>query len=59
MQRSLRLAHALRSNRIILFGSVDFAILLAAFLIWQTQRGIGDIVQTHLELQRQFNERES
>jgi CHASE3 domain sensor protein len=58
-QRSLRLAHALRSNRIILFGSVDFAILLAAFLIWQTQRGIGDIVQTHLELQRQFNERES
>jgi CHASE3 domain sensor protein len=59
MQHSLRLAHALRSNRIILFGSVDFAILLAAFLIWQTQRGIGDIVQTHLELQRQFNERES
>jgi CHASE3 domain sensor protein len=55
-QRSLTLAHALRSNRIILFGSVDFAILLAAFLVWQTQRGIRDIVQTHSELQRQFNE---
>jgi CHASE3 domain sensor protein len=55
-QRSQILAHALRSNRIILFASIDFAILLAAFLIWQTERGIRDIVQTHSELQRQFNE---
>jgi CHASE3 domain sensor protein len=55
-RRSQTLAHALRNNRIILFASVDFAILLAAFLIWQTQRGIRDIVQTHSELQRQFNE---
>jgi CHASE3 domain sensor protein len=51
-QRSLTLAHALRSNRIILFASVDFAILLAAFLIWQSQKGIRDIVQTHSELQK-------
>jgi CHASE3 domain len=58
-QRSRTLSHALRSNRIILFGSVDFAILLAAFLIWQTQKGIGEIVQTHLELQRQCDERSS
>jgi CHASE3 domain sensor protein len=57
IQRSKTLAYALRSNRIILFGSVDFALLLAAFLIWQTQKGIHDIVQTHSELQRQFNER--
>lgn len=56
-QRSQTLAYALRSNRIILFGSVDFAILLAAFLLWQTQRGIRDIVQTHLELQSQINKR--
>jgi CHASE3 domain sensor protein len=55
-RRSQTLTHALRSNRIILFASVDFAILLAAFLIWQTQRGIRDIVQTHSELQRQPNE---
>lgn len=56
-QRSQTLAHALRSNRIILFGSVDFSILLAAFVLWQTQRGIRDIVQTHLELQSQGNKR--
>jgi CHASE3 domain sensor protein len=55
-QRSQTLARALRSNRIILFASVDFAILLAAFLIWQTQRGIRDIVQTHLKLQSQSSE---
>jgi CHASE3 domain sensor protein len=54
-QRSKTLAYALRSNRITLFGSVDFAILLAAFLLWQTQKGIHDIVQTHLELQNQFS----
>jgi CHASE3 domain sensor protein len=56
VQRSQTLAHALRNNRIILFGSFDFAMLLAALLIWQTQKGLRDIVQTHLELQSQLNE---
>jgi CHASE3 domain sensor protein len=58
-QRSQTLSHALRSNRIILFGSVDFAILLAVFFIWQIQKGIRDILQTDLELQRQCDERSS
>jgi hypothetical protein len=38
-------------NRILLFGSVDLAILLAAFLIWQIQRGMQAVVSTHLEIQ--------
>ena len=54
-QRSQTLAHTLRTNHIILFGTVDFAILLAAFLLWQTQRGIREIIQTHMELQSQLN----
>ena len=54
-QRSLTLAHTLRTNHVILFGTVDFAILLAAFLLWQTQRGIREIIQTHMELQSQLN----
>jgi CHASE3 domain sensor protein len=54
-QRSQTLAHTRSSNRIILFGTVDFAILLAAFLVWQTQRGIRDIIQTHLELQSELD----
>lgn len=54
-QRSETLAHTLRTNRMILFGTVDFAILLAAFLLWQTQRGIREIIRTHLELQGQLN----
>jgi CHASE3 domain sensor protein len=54
-QRTQTLAHTLRSNRMILFGTVDFAILLAAFLLWQTQRGIRDIIRTHLELQGQLD----
>jgi CHASE3 domain sensor protein len=55
IQRSQTLAHTLTSNRIILFGTVDFAILLAAFLLWQTQRGLRDIIRTHLEYQSQLN----
>jgi CHASE3 domain sensor protein len=55
-QRSQTLARTLRTNRMILFGTVDFAILLAAFLLWQTQRGIREIMQTHVELQSQLNE---
>jgi hypothetical protein len=54
-ERSQTLAHTLRSNHIILFGTVDFAILLAAFLLWQTERGIREIIQTHVELQSQLN----
>jgi CHASE3 domain sensor protein len=54
-ERSQTLAHTLRTNRVILFGTVDFAILLAAFLLWQTQRGIREIIQTHVELQSQLN----
>jgi CHASE3 domain sensor protein len=54
-QRSQTLARTLRANHIILFGTVDFAILLAAFLLWQTQRGIREIIQTHMELQSQLN----
>jgi CHASE3 domain sensor protein len=54
-QRTQTLAHTLRMNHIILFGTVDFAILLAAFLLWQTQRGIRDIIRTHRELQGQLN----
>jgi CHASE3 domain sensor protein len=54
-RRAQTLANTLRSNRMILFGTVDFAILLAAFLLWQTQRGIREIIQTHLELQAQLN----
>lgn len=54
-ERSQTLAHTLRTNRMILFGTVDFAILLAAFLLWQTQRGIREIIQTHVELQSQLN----
>jgi CHASE3 domain sensor protein len=54
-QRTLTLAHTLRNNRMILFGTVDFAILLAAFLLWQTQRGIRDIIRTHLELQGELD----
>jgi CHASE3 domain sensor protein len=54
-QRSDTLANTLRSNRMILFGTVDFAILLAAFLLWQTQKGIRDIIRTHLELQGQLD----
>jgi CHASE3 domain sensor protein len=55
-ERSQTLARTLRTNRMILFGTVDFAILLAAFLLWQTQRGIREIMQTHVELQSQLNE---
>jgi hypothetical protein len=40
---------------LILFGTVDFAILLAAFLLWQTQKGIRDIIRTHLELQGELD----
>jgi CHASE3 domain sensor protein len=54
-QRSQTLARTLKSNRIILFGTVDFAILLAAFLLWQTQRGLREIIQTHMELQGQLD----
>jgi CHASE3 domain sensor protein len=54
-QRTEILAHTLRTNRIILFSTVDLAILLAAFLVWQTQRGIRDIIQQHLELRGQMN----
>jgi CHASE3 domain sensor protein len=54
-QRTQTLAHTLRNNHIVLFGTVDFAILLAAFLLWQTQRGIRDIIRTHRELQGQLN----
>ena len=54
-QRSETFAHTLRSNRMILFGTVDFAILLAAFLLWQMQRGIRDIIRTHMELQGQLD----
>ena len=54
-ERSQTFAHTLRANHIILFGTVDFAILLAAFLLWQTQRGIREIIQTHMELQSQLN----
>jgi CHASE3 domain sensor protein len=58
-QRLQTRSRALRSNRMILFGSVDFAILLAAFLIWQTQSVMRNTIQTHLELQRQFDEQSS
>jgi CHASE3 domain sensor protein len=58
-QRLQTRSRALRSNRMILFGSVDFAILLAAFLIWQTQSVMRNTIQTHLELQRRFDERSS
>lgn len=54
-QRSQTLARTLRSNRMILYGTVDFAILLAAFLLWQMQKGIRDIIRTHLELQGQLD----
>jgi CHASE3 domain sensor protein len=54
-QRSQTLAHTQRSNRMILFGTVDFAILLAAFLLWQTQKGIRDIIRTHLQLQGELD----
>ena len=54
-QRTETLAHTLRSNHMILFGTVDFAILLAAFLLWQMQRGIRDIIRTHMELQGQLD----
>lgn len=54
-QRSQTLARTLRGNHVILFGTVDFAILLAAFLLWQMQRGIREIIQTHVELQSQLN----
>lgn len=54
-QRSQTLARTLRSNRMILYGTVDFAILLAAFLLWQMQKGIRDIIRTHQELQGQLN----
>ena len=53
-ERSQTLARTLRGNHIILFGTVDFAMLLAAFLLWQTQRGIREIIRTHLELQGQL-----
>jgi CHASE3 domain sensor protein len=58
-QRAQTLAHTLRSNRLILFGTVDFAILLAAFLLWQTQKGIRDIIRTHLELQGELDKGEA
>ncbi len=54
-QRSETLARTLRSNRMILYGTVDFAILLAAFLLWQMQKGIRDIIRTHQELQGELN----
>jgi CHASE3 domain sensor protein len=54
-QRSETLSRTLRTNRMILYGTVDFAILLAAFLLWQTQKGIRDIIRTHLELQSQLD----
>jgi CHASE3 domain sensor protein len=52
-QRSQTLARTLRMNRIILLGTVDFVILLAAVLLWQTQRGIREIIRAHVELQSQ------
>ena len=55
VQRTEILARTLRTNHIILFSTVDLAILLAAFLVWQTQRGIRDIIQQHLELRGQMN----
>jgi CHASE3 domain sensor protein len=59
MERSATLARTLRNNRMILFGTVDFAILLAAFLLWQTQKGIRDIIRTHLELQGELDKGEA
>jgi CHASE3 domain sensor protein len=50
-RRSQTLARVATVNRILLFGSVDLAILLAAFLIWQIQRGMQAVVSTHLEIQ--------
>ena len=55
IQRSQTLARTLRNNRMILYGTVDFAILLAAFLLWQMQKGIRDIIRTHQELQGELN----
>jgi CHASE3 domain sensor protein len=51
IRRSQTLAHVATVNRILLFGIVDLAILLAAFLIWQIQRGMQAVVSTHLEIQ--------
>jgi CHASE3 domain sensor protein len=52
-KRSQTLYETLRSNRIILFGSADFAILIVACFIWQTQAALREIVRIHLELQTQ------
>jgi CHASE3 domain sensor protein len=51
VRRLQTLARAENVNRILLFGAVDLAILLAAFLIWQIQRGMQAVVSTHLEIQ--------
>jgi CHASE3 domain sensor protein len=51
VRRSQTLASVQTVNRILLFGAVDLAILLAAFLIWQIQRGMQAVVSTHLEIQ--------
>jgi CHASE3 domain sensor protein len=50
-QRSLTLSNALKTNRTVLFGSVDLAILVAAFLIWQNQEVIRQIIRAHREMQ--------
>ena len=39
----------------ILLSTVDFAIRPAPFLLWQTQKGIRDIIPTSLELQGELN----
>jgi CHASE3 domain sensor protein len=50
-QRSLTLSNTLKTYRTVLFGSVDLAILVAAFLIWQSQYVISRIIRAHLEMQ--------
>ena len=48
-RRSQTLSHALRSNRGLLFCSIDISMLIAAFLIWKTQSALRELVEVHLE----------